>query len=143
MGGKQRRANQDNYWVRREVPGPTYRMATSDQRQEGDPVRQLALREPSGYEHPERLGSDVVEPGGPRILPVSQDVPQGQKMSRNTESERAAAELGALHHALGFRDRRFGYRPTDNVAELDGPQEPYPAALAPAELPLETFKRGW
>jgi hypothetical protein len=134
--------------------GPMYEIESSQQRQTGDPmqqiVEQLSLREPPGYEHPQRLGSDVLQPGGPRVLPVSQKIQHGPEQSCSEAFDREAREAAAVLHTafgmLGWRDRRFEgrrFRPTDLVAELDGPQEPYPAAPAPADLPIEAFGQGW
>ena len=89
---------------------------------------------------------DFLEPGGPRILPVSGKVAHGSERSRSEEFDQAvqaASELGTWHALLGYRDRRFDgrrYRPTWNG---DGPQDPYPPGLAPAEMPVERFQRGW
>jgi hypothetical protein len=122
----------------REWHGATYEIQASQQRQEGDP-QQIALREPSGYEHPQHLGSDVLDPGGPRVWPTSGRVSYGPQQSRAVEFDQAvqaAAELGALHRILGFRDRRFEgrrYRPTNDEDELLGRQEPYDMREVPFE----------
>jgi hypothetical protein len=113
--------------VRREVHGPTYQMVPSDQHHAGDPQQQLALREPRGYQRPQSV-LDLIIAGAPRVLAVSQEVGHGPEQSRTGEFEQAIADLGALHYALGFRDRRFEgrrYRSTDNIEDLFGPQKPY------------------
>jgi hypothetical protein len=57
-------ARQTDEDVSGETLGPTYQMIPHHQRHEGDPVQQqIALREPAGYEHPQRLGTGR---GGPR-----------------------------------------------------------------------------
>jgi hypothetical protein len=94
--------------------GPTYQMRMSRQIQEGDPVhqivQQLALREPPGYEHPRRLRGDVLQPGGPRIMPVSQKVSHGADISREAafdkEAAIEAAALAQLYGLMGWKDRR-------------------------------------
>jgi hypothetical protein len=88
--------------------GATYQMVLSDQQQAGDPLSPHGV--PPGYEHPQPLGPDVLDPGGPRILPVSQEVQHGPELSRSAEFDaamREAAELGAYHASIGFYDRRF------------------------------------
>jgi hypothetical protein len=112
---QRRKAGADNYWAQREVAGPVYRMVRSEGRRAGDPGRQLAVREPAGYEHPQRLGSDVLEPAGPRILPVTQHVSDGSEVSREEAFDlavrEAAADMAVRHGAvptvLGWRDRRL------------------------------------
>jgi hypothetical protein len=134
--------------------GPTHRIEASKQQHEADPVkqivRQMALRETPGYEHPQRLGSDLLQPGGPRVMPVSQKIQHGPEQSRSEafelDRQTAAAVLYTAYGLLGWRDRRIEgrrHRPTDLIAELDGPQEPYPQALPPAEMPIEKFIQGW
>src|SRR5262249_42557374 len=127
----QTRAEKDNALVSREVMGPTYELLMSNQRQAGDPHQQLALRELDPYQHPQHLGGDVLDAGGPRVWPTSGRVSYGDERNRGEEFDQAvqeAAALGSLHRILGFQDRRFSgrrYRPTDNVEELLGPQSPY------------------
>jgi hypothetical protein len=64
MNRKQRRAERENYFTRQELAGLMYEIQASGQRHEADPmqqiVRQLALREPPGHEHRQRLGSDAL-----------------------------------------------------------------------------------
>jgi hypothetical protein len=112
--------------ARNEVMGARYETEPSRQRQEGDPT-------PHGvgaYAHPMWLGSLMIE-GAPRALPVTQQIEHGPVQSRSAEFDQAvldAADLGRVHRALGFRDRRFygrRYRPTDNEDELNGRQPPY------------------
>jgi hypothetical protein len=61
---------------------------------------------------------------------VSQEITHGPDKSRSAEFDAAMQEaeyLGAYHHAIGFRDRRYygrRWRPTDNEDELT-PQQPY------------------
>lgn len=115
-----RRAERDAAQVRKEVTGPTYQMVLSDQRQEAEPHGV-----PPGYEHPLDLRGFIIA-GGPRVLPVSQEIEHGPQPSRSEEFEQAmqtVANLGALHRAIGFKDRRFygrRYRPTDDIEELEG-----------------------
>jgi hypothetical protein len=118
------------YDHRNEIHGATYTITPMDSyRHAGDPM----VLEPPGYQHPQRLGRDVLDPVGPRILPVSQAVPHGVEPSREDEFERAIREgafyLAQYHARVGWRDRRmYGrrYRPTDNLADLtDTPQRPY------------------
>jgi hypothetical protein len=147
----QRRADRDNDFVRREWHGARYGIEDwTEGRHEGDPLqRRLALREPSPYQHPRWLGPVALDPGGPRILPVSQRIEHGEVRSRGgefDEAAQAAFELGFLHAALGFRDRRFygrRYRPTDNVDDLLGPQRPYDVKGWQADVPFEKFDWGW
>ena len=155
----------------REWHGPTYTMAPSDQHHAGDPMRQIALRQPDPYQHPEHLGRDVLDPGGPRILPVSQRIQPGDEPSQEQEFEQGQSALGGppwfledfddefehdvrgIAHGysnyvgyFGFNDRRIEgrrHRPIDNVTEILGQQRPYPPAPAPADLPPEAFVRGW
>jgi hypothetical protein len=172
---KQAQADRDGYYSRREVPGPTYQIEPPrpyDDRHAGDPMRQIILAEPPVYDHPEPLGPDVLDPGGPRILPVNQSVSYGPQESREAEFAqgqqdplkgppyfledfddqfehdiRGIAHDRALYDAYaGFVDRRQEgrrHRPIDNVTELLGQQRPYPPAPAPADLPLDRFLRGW
>ena len=95
--------------VRREWHGANYGIQEwSDDRHAGDP-QQIALREPDPYAHPQPLG-DLLDPGGPRIWPVSQEIGHGAAQSRSTEFDAAMQEVAdlAAHHAeIGFYDRRF------------------------------------
>jgi hypothetical protein len=110
---------------RNEVHGATYAVTAlrpGDDRHAGDPL-QIALREPPGYEHPQPLGPDVLNPGGPRILPVTQEITHGPTESRSAEFQEAA-ELGALHASLGFYDRRFEGRRHRSGHLYEEPQDP-------------------
>jgi hypothetical protein len=147
-------------------------MVVSDQYHEADPQRQIVLREPIDYLHLEPLGPDVLDPGGPRVLPVSQAVQHGPQESREAEFEQGsrdsfsgppyfledfdeefehdirgiAHDVARFHALTGFNDRRIEgrrHRSIDNVTELLGQQRPYPPGLAPADLPIEKFQRGW
>jgi hypothetical protein len=83
------------------------------------------------------------------MMPVSQAIEhahKGDERHREQEFERAvqqAVELGSLHAILGFRDRRFSgrrYRPTDNVEELLGRQEPYDIKGWQRDVPFERYR---
>jgi hypothetical protein len=148
---------------RREWHGATYSISPSDHdRHGGDPLAQVVRNEPPGYtnrqaierwcrawsdEHPQRLGRDVLDPGGPRILPVSQAVPNGPERSREEEFEQALREdAGALHtfHSLNvFNDRRVEgrrHRPTDFVEDLLGSaQVPYDNRGFQRDIPLDRY----
>jgi hypothetical protein len=147
-------ADRNWHYGQQEVHGPTYQIRPSEQRHEGDPtqdiVQQIALREPPEYQHPQRLGRDTLDPGGPRVLPVSGAVSHGSKMSRTEAFEQAqraaAAEMSFAYGLLGWKDRRREgrrFRPTDTVQDMMGPQEPYPPAPHGSEIPFEKFVRGW
>jgi hypothetical protein len=113
LGQARKRAAKDDALVRREVMGPAYELVMSNQRQAGEP-QQIALREPDPYRHPRPLSGWVLDPGGPRIMPASQEIAHGDERNREEEFDQAvqqAAELGALHAVLGFRDRRFYPKP--------------------------------
>jgi hypothetical protein len=128
-------AERDAAQARKEWHGGTYGIEVwSDGRHDGEPQqRQLALREPAGYQHPQHMGNDVIDPGGPRILPVSQKVTHRPQQSRQEGFSDAAlrsiaVDVHAFHSEMNFRDRRIEgrrYRPTNNVDDLFGPQEPY------------------
>ncbi len=124
---RQEQANRDAYHAQRGWHGPTYQMVTHHQTQEGDAAKPHGV--PPGYEHPEPLGGDLLDPGGPRILPVTQQVQHGPDQSRAEAFDReAAAGMAEFYGVLGFKDRRaFGrrHRATDDIRDLDGPQEPY------------------
>jgi hypothetical protein len=153
---KQKKANRDQEYVRKEWHGATLKMGMSDQRQEGDPSKDLPDVPPDHGLRPRILA------GAPRALPVSQRISHGPEQSREeafTEgtdlsdeqmrggrSKQAAHNLAKYYGQLGFRDRRLEgrrYRPTDFISELDGPQAPYPPADAPGDMPIERFVRGW
>jgi hypothetical protein len=150
-GETQRRSDRQAEAVRKEVHGPTYQMLDSDQRQTGDPVyaqvRQIALREPFGFQHPQPLDEGTLQPGGPRTLPVSGQITHGPSGRRLSAFEREVIALGALHGLLGYRDRRFSgrrYRPTDNVQDRDGPQVPPNSQGWQRDLPAERYAGyGW
>jgi hypothetical protein len=64
---------------------------------------------------------------------VTQEITHGPEQSRNAAFAQGTAEEFLVLHCLhtGFRDRRIEgrrYRQTDNVSELDGPQQPYEIA---------------
>jgi hypothetical protein len=136
---------------RNEFHGGVYRITPPDRdRHAGDPLAQVVLNEPPGYtnrqaierwcrawsdEHPQRLGRDVLDPCGPRILPVLQQVEHGPQRSREEEFEQALREdAAALHtfHSLNLlNDRRIEgrrHRPTDFLEDL----------LGTAKVPYET-----
>jgi hypothetical protein len=125
-------ARQTDEDVSGEYLGATYKMLPSLQRQEGDHLL-AGQRVPHGvgaYTHPQYLTGWALDPGGPRIMPVSQRIEQGPECDRQAEFERGAGL--ALHNyylVVGWRDRRHtGRRPrgTDNGGEaVWGPQEPY------------------
>jgi hypothetical protein len=100
---QRKRARATDNDVSREYHGATHNMVMSEQTQSGDLTPHGV---PPQYAHPQRLGRDVLDPGGPRILPVSQEIEHGPEQSRSAEFQEAA-ELGALHASLGFYDRRF------------------------------------
>jgi hypothetical protein len=82
----QRRAEGDQAAVRREWHGATYGIEEwSKGRHDRDPEHQIAHREPPGYQHPQHLGPDVLDPGGPRILPVKQRIEHGPHRDREEE----------------------------------------------------------
>ena len=102
-------------------------MVMSDQHQSGDALKPHGV--PPGYEHPHPLGSDVLDPGGPRILPVTQETTHGSEQNREAaEFDRAVregiADLAAQHAALGFFDRRFEGR-RHRAAAIYEHQQPY------------------
>jgi hypothetical protein len=142
-----RRANQDNYFTRSEMHGPTYRLEMSEQRQEGDP-QQIALREPSPYEHPEKLGTDVLEPGGPRVLPVSQMATHGPQLGRSDAFVMDdPVDLALLYTAIGWKDRRvekrrYSYTNWQREAE-EGPQPSNRVTGLQTDLPFQAWQRGW
>lgn len=80
--------------VRREWHGATHTMVMSEQTHEGDPLKPHGV--PPGYEHPQRLGPDMLDPGGPRIWPVSQEIEHGPERSRRAEFDEAAQEAAEL-----------------------------------------------
>ena len=122
---------------KREFHGGVYRITPSDRdRHAGDP-QVLAWGAP-GYRHPQPLDRDVLDPGGPRVLPVSQQVQHGSERSREEEFEQAlrqdAAALHAFHSLNVFNDRRVEgrrYRETDFVEDI----------LGSANIPYNN--RGW
>jgi hypothetical protein len=133
------------YDARNEIPGPTYELRLSEQRQTGDPTPHGI---PSDYAHPQALGRDVLDPGGPRILPVSQKITHGPEQSReeafDREAREAAAGMVEFFNWLGFRDRRaFGrrYRATDNIEDLDGAQQPPQRGGWQRDVPFERYMR--
>jgi hypothetical protein len=91
----------------------------------------------------------VLDPGGPRILPVTQQVQHGPQQSREDEFEQAiregVADMATYYGTFIFRDRRLEgprYRQTSNVSELvDGPQQPYPKTPHGADIPLDRYRR--
>jgi hypothetical protein len=108
---------------RTEWHGSPLRMVMHEPKQTG--VTRSPHGVPPGYEHPLPLGPDVLEPGGPRILPVSQKIEYGPEKSREEEFERAVgAGLNYMASYFGdaiFKDRRLEgrrYRETDTVDEL-------------------------
>jgi hypothetical protein len=112
---------------RQEYNGATYEMVMHEQRQSGDPLSAHGL--PPGYEHPQHLGPDVLDPGGPRILPVSQEIFHGLRESRGAEFAAAAQqayETGALHATLGYYDRRFEGRRHRSGYRYEERREPPP-----------------
>jgi hypothetical protein len=138
---RQRGAERDNYYTRREVMGADYLIRPSLTTQEGDPQNH-PHGVPPGYQHPQRLSGWALDPDGPRILPVTQEAQHGDARNRMNEFEQAVAELGALHRILGFWDRRFEgrrYRPTNNDADLEGPQKPHDVKAWQADVPLERY----
>jgi len=149
-GRVQNRADRDNHFVRREMMGPTYQMVQSDQHQEGEPG-QIALREPPGYEHPQRLSGWLLDPGGPRAWPVSQRVEHGDQQRREEAFQEAvlrglAAAVSEYHSLVMFRDRRLEgrrYRETNNIDDLLGPQESNRVQGWQADVPFERYERGW
>jgi hypothetical protein len=139
-----RRAERDNAYVRRnEVHGPSYRLEMSEQRHEGDPQQQLALREPDPYQRPMSV-LDLIVAGAPRALPVSQEIQRGPEQSRSGEFQaavQAAADLGHLHYSLGYRDRRWEgrrHRPTNNLDDLT-PQDPPQRGGWQRDVPMERY----
>jgi hypothetical protein len=128
--------------------GPTYEIQASTQRHAGDPtqhvVKQIALREPEAYAHPQPLRGDVLWPGGPRVLPVSQQIEHGPEQSRSREFERgSAAALAAGYGLLAWKDRRIEgrrYRRTNWLSELSGPQASNRVTGRQADLPFERYK---
>jgi hypothetical protein len=127
--------------------GPTYQIQASGQTHDGDPtqhvVRQLALREPPDYARPQPLGSDVLEPGGPRVMPVSQRIEHGPEHSRSREFQRGSgAALAVGYGLMGFKDRRIEgrrYRGTNWISELDGPQESNRVSGWQSEVPFGRY----
>jgi hypothetical protein len=135
------KSGRGSYDHTKEWHGPSYQMLMSDQRQEGDPGK-VPPGLPPGYRRPMSV-MDLIVAGAPRVLPVSQAITHGPEQSRGAEFDeavQAAADLGALHFALGFRDRRYEggrHRPTDNVEDLT-PQEP-PQRGWQADVPFERY----
>jgi hypothetical protein len=126
---------------RKEFHGATYKITPSDRhRHAGDP--QVLLWQPPGYEHPQRLGPDVLGPGGPRVLSVSQQIEHGPERSREEEFEQAlredAAALHTFHSTNLLNDRRREgrrYRETDYVQDLLGTaQVPYQTKVWQADV---------
>jgi hypothetical protein len=95
--------------------------------------------------------------GGPRTLPVSQDIEHGPEESRSESFNKGLGQvydLGAMHwrHGLGpeaglgpwvFRDRRMTGRRYRTAYNGEEPQQPPAPAPTPADLPIEKFQRGW
>lgn len=130
--------------VRNEYHGGTHQLRRHEQTQRGDPLKPHGV--PPGYEHPQPLGRSVLDPGGPRILPVSQQVQHGPQQSPEEAFEREAREAAAGMHDfyswIGFKDRRaFGrrYRATNNIEDLDGPQQPPPRGGWQRDVPFERY----
>ena len=85
-----------------EYHGATHTLVMSVQFKAADPAHPGYFPPhglPPGYEHPQRLGPDVLDPGGPRILPVTQEIEHGPELSRSAEFQEAA-ELGAYHTTM-------------------------------------------
>ena len=161
----QRQAEREDYFVRREVMGPAYKLETSEQHQEGDPMRR-----PHGV--PPDLRPSLVEiiMDAPRALPVPQTIEHGPEESGSeafNEAEQGqyarayrgftqVLSLADMHHHGGlgsetglspwvYHDRRRSgrrYRGTWE-GDQDIPQKPPAPALAPADMPFERFVRGW
>jgi hypothetical protein len=131
----------DDYFTRREVHGPAYSMVISDQRQEGDPEQQLALREPPRYRRPMSV-MDLVVAGAPRVLPVSQNLTHGPERDRDEEfwqGMQAAADLGHFHSAIGFHDRRWEGRRHRSGYMYEEPQQPPQRGGLQADIPFERY----
>ena len=110
---------------RHETHGATYEMVTHLQQQTGDPLKPHGL--PPGYEHPQPLGPDVLDLGGPRIWPVTQEITHGPKQGRREEFDAAtqeAVDLAASHAVLGFYDRRYEGRRHRGGHLYEEPQDP-------------------
>jgi hypothetical protein len=132
-----------DYAVTGEYVGGAYEMVMHEQRQEGDVLKPHGV--PPACVHPQPLGRDVLDPGGPRVLPVSQRAEHGSQLSRQEEFERGLRQDGATmawsYGELGFHDRRIDgrrYRGT-NSDELLGPQRPYKTKGWQADIPLEKY----
>lgn len=144
----------DSVSVRREYHGATYAVTplTGKDRHSGD-------RTPHGvppeYAHPMDLTSLIVE-DAPRALPVTQEIQHGPEQSRSTEFARGSADdeehimrhaallVHAYYATVGFKDRRIEgrrFRQTNNVEEMDGPQQPYDIAGWQRDIPIERYMR--
>jgi hypothetical protein len=111
--------------VRREWHGGTHQLVMHEQTHEGDPLKPHDV--PPGYEHPQPLGPDVLDPGGARILPVSQDVQHGPERSRSAEfgaARQEVANLAAWHASINFFDRRYEGRRHRSGHLYEEPREP-------------------
>lgn len=120
---QRRRARTTDSDISGEYKGGNHKIVMHEQDQSGDPLKPHGV--PPGYEHPQRLGRDVLDPGGPRIWPVSQAIEHGPQKSRRAEWNEAiqeAAPPGAFHTGTTFFDRRSeGRRHRSGCGE---PQEP-------------------
>jgi hypothetical protein len=164
-------ADRDWYYRQEEVPGPTYQIELSDQRQEGDPQR-----------HPHGVPADLppskvqIIDDSVRALPVTQRIPRFPEKSRRreftqgedeeddglTDFERGDAralqqviDMGHMHRDYGLtpevglgpwvynprQKQGRRYRPTFNGD--DEANIPYRPAPAPADMPWIKFVRGW
>jgi hypothetical protein len=139
---KQARADTDAAFSRREVPGPTYRLEMSLQRQEGDPQQQhLVLREPPEFDRPSLI--DLL-PSAQRTLSVSQRVEHGPEESRDRASWlgiQQAADLGTMH-------RRFGLGPETGLRpwifrSRRGEEKPARVKGWQSETTTEMLRRGY
>lgn len=126
---------------RREYHGPTYQMVTHLQQQTGDPLKPHGV--PPGYEHPQRLGPDVLDPGGPRILPVGQEIQHGPQQSRAAEFDAAtqeAVDLATWHATVGFYDRRFEGRRYRSGHLYEDRREPPPRGGWQRDVPFHRYE---
>jgi hypothetical protein len=139
-------ARQRNEDVSHEVLGASYEFVMSEGRHAGDPIKR-PQGVPAAWAHPQRLGPDVLQPGGPRILPVSQEVEHRPEQSREEAFwawalRQDGATLAEFYGDLGFRDRRVSgrrYRGTENVDELFAPQESNRVKGWQRDLPLSRY----
>jgi hypothetical protein len=129
-------AERDNKIVRREHHGGTYDITplTGKDRHAGDKTPHGV---PAEYAHPQSLKDLIIE-GAPRALPVTQEIAHGPAQDRARAFAHGSVETFLVQNALdGFKDRRLEgrrYRGTDNVSDLDGPQQPYDIAGWQADI---------